>query len=114
MSKAFKAMWLGDNDPNAQTVTIGGLTFVKGEAVNVPADNEMANKIRNNPTFAVDDAKAEPVEAVEPEPVDPEIGTEKAALKNEIERLGGERPKGNPSVDTLRNTLAKLAEKANG
>lgn len=114
MSKSFKAKWLGDTDPDAQMVTFGDLTLVKGETVNVPGDHPMAGKIRNNPTMAIDDAKADAVEAVEPEPTDPEVGTEKAALKNEIERMGGERPKGNPSVETLRTSLAKLTAKAEG
>lgn len=110
--KAFKAMWLGDDDPNAQMVRFGDLTFVKGETVNVPGDHEMAERIRENPTFAIDDSKAEAVKENEPEPVDPEKGTVKAALKDAIVEAGGERPKGNPSEDTLRTTLAKLTAKA--
>lgn len=108
MSKAFKAKWLGDTDPAAQVVTIGNLTFVKGESVNVPADYEHADMVRDNPTFAIDDSKAEATQADEGAPIDPEAGTEKAALKDQIEAISGERPKGNPSVETLRSNLAKL------
>ncbi len=105
-----KVTWLGDDDPAAVSVTQNGFTFVKGEAVDVPSD-KMA-KFEGNPAFSTK-ASDKPVDATEPSPADPEAGTEKAALKDEIERLSGERPKGNPSVDTLRASLAKLNAKHN-
>lgn len=44
-----------------------------------------------------------------PEPEEPD---EKEALKAEIAELTGNRPKGNPSVETLRETLAELKQSA--
>ena len=71
MAKAYKAMWLGDADPSAVSIDIGGITFTKGEVVNVPDDIAVngvpfADIIRDNPAFAIDDTKAKPVAAVEP------------------------------------------------
>lgn len=98
-----KVTWLGDDDPSATHVTVDGRTFVKGVAVDVP--NGEMGKLEGNPMFSTE-KDAKPVEASEPEPRDPEEGSEKAALKDQIEQLTGERPKGNPSVDTLRSKLA--------
>lgn len=109
MSKTFKATWLGDGDPQAQLITIGDLRFIKGEAVNVPADHDAADQIRGNPTFATDADKADVVEADEPtkdeQMARAEEGTELGALKAQLRALGHD-VKGNPSVDTLRNRLA--------
>lgn len=96
--------WLGDEDPGATDVTLFGHSFVKGESVNV-TDKTAIEKLKNNPMFS-SDKTAKPVEAVEPEPVDPEAGTEKAALKARLRELG-ETVQGNLSVDTLRERLAK-------
>lgn len=99
--------WLGDEDPNAQTVEVGGRTYVKGEAVNVP-DDELG-KVENNPTFSTKKG-AKAVEAAEPNPVDPEEGTSKAALKEKLRELG-EDVKGNPSEETLRSRLVEAYAK---
>lgn len=102
---SFKATWLGDEDPAAQLIRVGDLRFIKGEAVSVPSDHPMADMIRDNPVFAIDDAKAAPTPADEPEQPE-EVGTEKAALKALL-RERGEEVRGNPSVETLRERLAK-------
>ncbi|HEX8415232.1 MAG TPA: hypothetical protein VF637_15320 [Sphingomicrobium sp.] len=108
MSKSFKAMWLGDTDPNAQIIHIGDLRFVKGETTDVPADHEHAEMLRGNPLFAVDGTKADTTEAHEPSAEElesrAEEGTEKGALKTQLRSLGHD-VKGNPSVETLRNRL---------
>jgi hypothetical protein len=115
MAKTFKARWLGDSDPMAQMVRMGDLTFVKGESVSVPEDHDFAERIIGNPMFAVDDAKAEPVEADEPDAEEIEQradeGTEKGALKAQLKRDYGVTMAGNPSVDTLRKRLADEAAK---
>jgi len=109
MSAGFKATWLGDEDPQAQLVRMGDLAFVKGQSVSVPKDHPMADAIRHNPTFAVDAAKADVVDAKEPDEDErnarSEEGTEKAALKADLRNLGIV-VQGNPSVDTLRARLA--------
>lgn len=105
----FKAVWLGDEDPQSQLVRMGDLVFVKGQTVSVPDDHDFAERIKGNPTFAVDDTKAQPVEAEEPEPVDPDAGTEKAALKAQLRGLGVNVP-GNPSVETLRHKLVEATK----
>lgn len=114
MSKSFKAVWLGDEDPAAQIIRMGDLRFIKGEMTTVPADHEFADSIKGNPVFAVDDAKAEPAEAREPTAEEQqeraEEGTEKGALKAQIRAAGGEVPKGNPSVETLRNKLVEATK----
>jgi len=58
MGKAFTATWLGDGSPEAQIITEGGLEFIKGRPVTVPADHtfnglDWAEQIRNNPMFEV-------------------------------------------------------------
>lgn len=113
MSKTFKAMWLGDTDPNAQIIHIGDLRFIKGEATNVPADHEYAETLRENPLFAVDSEKADVVEAQEPDADEAaakaEEGTERGALKAHLRSLGHD-VKGNPSVETLRNRLVEATK----
>lgn len=108
MSGPFKAMWLGDEDPASQVVRMGDLVFVKGQTVSVPKGHPMYDAIHDNPTFAIDDAKAEPVEADEPSADEQreraEEGTEKAAIKAELKLLG-HNIQGNPSLDTLRAKL---------
>lgn len=107
-----KVTWLGDEDPMANTVTVGERTFVKGVAVDVP-EKELG-KVKDNPTFSTEaDAKA--VEADEPSKDEredlAERGTVKAALRDQLRGLGVNIA-GNPSEDTLRARLAKeLAEK---
>lgn len=110
-----KLTWLGDSDPDAQTITIGGVTFLKGEATDVK-DKELAEKLSKNPLFSTD-AKAEPVEAAEPSEEEleqkAEQGTVKAALKRDLAEYGVTL-KGNPSEETLRTKLAEAVAKANG
>lgn len=106
----MKVTWLGDEDPNAQIIRIGDLRFIKGEAVTVPDDHEHADMIRDNPVFS-NEGKAEVVEAREPSDDEMEArqddGTERGALKR-ILRDAGQSVQGNPSVDTLRERVAKL------
>ena len=101
-----KLTWLGDTDPEANSINQSGVTFVKGEAVTVP--KEVAEKLKSNPLFSSDD-KAEPATAVEPDPDDlaarAEEGTVKGALKAQLRSLGV-TVQGNPSEDTLRAKLA--------
>lgn len=106
MSKTFKAMWLGDDDPQAQIIRLGDLRFIKGEATDVPEDHEYADRIKDNPMFAIDDAKAEATPAREPDDVDPDAGTEKGALRTELKKLGV-TVSGNASVETLRQKLVE-------
>jgi hypothetical protein len=99
MAKTFKATWLGDTDPSAQSITIGDVTFVKGEPTNVPEDIrvngvEFAEAIKGNPLFAVGDADAEPAEAP----------GESDALKAQLDAAGIRYP-ANASVETLRGKL---------
>ena len=109
MSGAFKAVWLGDEDPASQVVRMGDLVFVKGQSVTVPKGHAMYDAIHGNPTFAVDNEKAEVVTIDEPSADEQreraEEGTEKAAIKAELRTLGIVI-QGNPSLDTLRGRLA--------
>jgi hypothetical protein len=104
MTKTVDVMWLGDEDPNAQLIRMGDLRFIKGEVTKVPEDHGYMEMISENPMFAVNDSKAEPAAADEPV-IDPDEGTEKGAIKQEL-RLLGISVQGNPSLDTLRNRLA--------
>lgn len=98
--------WLGDEDPSVQSVTVFGHTFVKGEPKSVSDKSKnVVEKLKGNPMFSTD-SKAEPIESDEPEPVDPEAGTEKAALKAELARRGVVL-RGNPSEETMRGKLAE-------
>lgn len=104
-------VWLGDEDPSVQTITEHGVTFVKGEAVTVSDKHAALDKFKGNPMFQVGAGKPEVVESDEPEAPDPEAGTEKAALKEEL-RERGVSIQGNPSVETLRGKLAEAVKKA--
>ena len=58
MAKSFTATWLGDGSPEAQIITEGGLEFIKGRPVTVPAGHtfngiDWAEQIRSNPMFEV-------------------------------------------------------------
>lgn len=104
MSKGFKATWLGDEDPLQQIIHVGGQRFIKGEPVQVLADNPMAGKIRGNPMFSVEKG-AEPIASDEPEAPDPTAGTELGAAKAEAERLGLQLP-ASADLDAVRAKLA--------
>lgn len=110
-----KLTWLGDSDPSAQVITQNGVTFVRGEAVEVK-DKALAEKLGNNPMFSTD-AKAEPVEVDEPDEEEVsarvEAGTVKGYLKEQL-RAYGVTVQGNPSEETLRGKLADAVAKANG
>lgn len=103
-----KLTWLGDSDPEAQSVTLGGVTFVKGESTEVK-DKALFEELSGNPMFSKD-AKAEVAQADEPsedeQTARAEEGTEKAALRRQLADRGV-TVKGNASVETLR---AKLVE----
>lgn len=104
----FKAVWLGDEDPASQIVRMGDLVFVKGQSVTVPKGHAMFDAIHDNPTFAVDNEKANVAQADEPSAEEQreraEEGTEKAAIKAEL-RTYGITVQGNPSLETLRGKL---------
>ena len=97
--------WLGDEDPGVQSIRQYGISFVKGEAVKVDKDNPNLGKFLNNPSFSTDKG-AEPVESKEPAKPDVEAGTEKEAVKRELDDLGVKYD-GRSNLDTLRAVLAK-------
>lgn len=111
MAKAFKATWLGDGDPAMPTVEMGDLTFVKGVALDVPAGHPFAERIEGNPTFAIDEKDPELAPSNDPEPRDPDEGSAKGALKDQIRAYGGS-VQGNASEETLRVKLAELIAKS--
>ena len=106
-----KLTWLGDSDPEANDITLYGMTFVKGEAVNV-TDKSIAEKLEGHPLFSTD-AKAEMVPADEPTADEvaarADAGTVKAALRERLRELGV-TVQGNPSEDTLRQKLAEATK----
>ena len=95
--------WLGDEDPQAQVIEQFGLTFVKGKPVKVDDNSPHLGKLRSNPAFSL--KKAEPVESREPAPVDPDEGTELAAVRKALDERGVKYD-GRSSVDALRGKLA--------
>lgn len=103
--------WLGDSDPDAQAVTIGDVTFVKGIATPVK-DKALFEELSGNPMFSKD-AKAEVAEADEPTEDErqeaAERGTEVAALRRELASRGV-TVRGNASPETLRAKLAEAAK----
>lgn len=108
--KSATVTYLGDGDPSVQSVDMFGRTFVKGEAVSVRVGQKGISernfeKIVNNPTFSTE-RDPDLVDAEEPEPADPDEGTELAALRADLDGLGVKyRP--NEGVDALRARLAK-------
>lgn len=97
MADALSVTWLGDEDPNQQIITEGGVRFIKGESVEVPADVSFngvpwADKFRGNPKFSVEGG---------------DEAAEKADLKAKL-RDAGETVQGNPSLETLRARVAAL------
>jgi hypothetical protein len=99
MAKTFKATWLGDGDPGAQSITIGGVTFIKGQATSVPEDVAengvpFADIIKGNPAFAIGAGDAEPTEAP----------GEADAIKAQLD-AAGIKYGANDSVETLRGKL---------
>ncbi len=109
MSKV-SVTWLGDDDPSVQAIEQYGHSFVKGEAVSIDAADPATAKLRANPMFSTEkDAKA--VGSSEPDPVDPDKGTEIEAVRKELDMMGVKYD-GRSGLETLRSKLA--AEKAKG
>lgn len=100
--------WLGDEDPSAQVIEQYGHTFVKGEPVEVSDNDPALGKFRRMVVFSVGEA-GEAVESKEPDPVDPEEGTERAAVKAALDERGIKYD-GRAKIETLRAALAKGAE----
>ncbi len=101
--KAYKAIWLGDGDPNSQIINLFGVEFIKGRPSKVPA-NLFVNGvdawflIRENPLFAIEDEDADLNEAPEDE--------ELAGLQKSLDDLGV-KYRANASKDSLRALLDK-------
>ena len=100
----IKVTWLGDEDPSQQVISQFGHRFVKGEAVELEDTDPRLGKLRANPAFSAD-KDAEPVSSKEPPAPDPEEGSEKEAVKRELE-AAGIKYDGRSSLDTLRAKLA--------
>lgn len=94
--------WLGDEDPSVQQIDQFGYTFVKGVATKVDGNIE---KFKGNAFFSVG-KKGDVVESKEPEPVDPEQGTEREALKAALDKAHIKYD-GRAKDETLRELLAK-------
>lgn len=88
--------WLGDADPQVQTITEGGVVFVKGKPEKVPEDHSWMTKFSQNPHFSVDD-DAEPEDAGE----DDELAAVKASLDAKAVKY-----RSNASLSSLRTLLA--------
>jgi hypothetical protein len=100
-----KITWLGDEDSSAQKITQYGHVFVKGEPTNVPDNDPMLDKFKSMGVFSVGKA-GDVVEIKEPEPTDPDEGTERAAVKAELD-AAGIKYDGRAKLETLRELLAK-------
>lgn len=97
--------WLGDEDPGVQQISQFGHSFVKGVPTNVPDKDVNMAKFKGNAMFAVG-KKGDVVESDEPEPVDTEQGTERAALKAALDARHIKYD-GRAKDETLRELLAK-------
>ena len=98
--------WLGDEDPSVQVISQYGITFVKGEPVKVDDASPFMSKFRNAAVFSVDEKDPAIVDSKEPEPVDPEEGTERDAVKKALDERGLKYD-GRAKLETLRAQLAK-------
>ncbi len=101
--------WLGDEDPSVQSIEQYGHTFVKGVPTDVPDKDPKLFKFKDNGLFHVkgdDKAKPEPVVAKEPEPSDPDAGTELAGARLALENAG-QKWHHKSSLETLRRQLAE-------
>lgn len=99
-----KVTWLGDEDASVQVIHQFGHTFVKGEPTDVPDKHGSMGRLKANRFFSVGKAHHDVIESEEPEAVE-EDGTELAAVKAELDRLGVKyRP--NSGLETLRRKLA--------
>jgi hypothetical protein len=97
--------WLGDEDPEAQVITMFGHEFVKGVPTSVPDKDPSMEKLKGNAFFSVGKG-GDVVESHEPDPVDPDEGTERAAVKAELDRMNVKYD-GRAKLETLREALAK-------
>jgi hypothetical protein len=107
MAKSATVTFLGDQDPNVQSVEMFGRTYVKGEPVTLKEGEPGFDKVVNNPTFSTEKG-AEPVAADEPaeaERPEPEEGTELQALRRQLDGHGVTYSK-TAGVDALRKKLA--------
>ena len=82
------------DDPQTQSITDGGITFVKGRVETVPDDHHWLDRYKNNPTFNV--GKADPIA-----PTD----DERDGLKVELDKRGVSYDP-DASITSLRKTLA--------
>ncbi len=101
--------WLGDEDPSVQSIEQYGHRFVKGVPTSVPDKDSKMFKFRGSSVFHVkgdDKEKPEPVAAREPEPVDPDAGTELAAARVALENAG-QKWHHKSSLESLRKQLAE-------
>lgn len=106
--KSATVTYLGDEDASVQSVEMFGRTFVKGEPVTLKSTARGFDKITANPTFSAE-SNPDLVEADEPEPPNPDEGTELQALRDQLDAAGVKyRP--NEGPDSLRSKLAKHAE----
>lgn len=100
--------WLGDEDPSQQVIEQYGHVFVKGEPTEVDENDPKLGKFRSSSVFSLS-KDAKPVESQEPAPVDPDEGTELAAVRGELDALRVKYD-GRLGLDALRAKLA--SEKA--
>lgn len=101
MAKEYKMVtWLGDADPQVQTITDGGVTFVKGKPEKVGSDHNWMTKFTENPHFSVDD-DAEVEDAGEEDEI--------AAVKAELDAKSV-KYRANASLSSLRTLLASNTE----
>ena len=98
--------WLGDEDPSAQSIEQYGHKFVKGVPTKVSDNDPKMAKFRSMTSVFSVGKKGEAVESKEPEPVDPDAGTELAAVRKDLDELGVKYD-GRSGLDTLRAQLAK-------
>jgi hypothetical protein len=97
--RAFSATWIGDDDPGAQIIHMGGLRFIKGEATQVPGDHHMAETIKENPLFATGNDDPAPTPAANEE-------EERVRLQALLDQRGI-KVRANASPETMREALAK-------
>jgi len=96
--------WLGDEDPSQQVIEQYGHTFVKGEPTPIDDNGPYVAKLRANGFFSFG-KDADLIESDAPQPIDPDSGTEIAAVRAELDGLGVKYD-GRTGLDKLRQTLA--------
>lgn len=108
MAKTQTVTFLGDADPNVQSVEMFGRTFVKGQSVTLKDSDAGFAKITANPTFSTESG-ADVIESEEPEAPNPDEGTELQALRDDLDARGVKYP-ATAGVDALRKKLASSVE----